>query len=402
MKTEEALTRFLQKCQELGRSEKTRRQYHGYLRHFADTCPDLPTYPEPIEVYLRNRKETPGHRGMHFSCLQAFYSYLQMYEGIKSPVPPKGPLGRPSKRGRATRDNIIAGGKVLRGGLHALTSTSISTSALIEKYISFKTAEGVSKRTIQEYHGKLGGFANYFPTLAVTPDQIAEFLGQLKCDPITKWDYRKHIISFYHFLERRQIIPIITPTFPRIKVPRKIRRALSEEEVENLFNYAETFEDKAILTLLIDSKIRATELCTLTREHLFQDHIIVDGKTGQRPIPISPLTYTMLTKLAPAGPLFTVQGQPMRREYLRIRIKEIMKKAGLTGDKLGPHILRHSASVFHIMHGGDLLSLKEELGHTTLRMTERYAQLAIPQVKQRHQEVNVIGHIIEDLAKVKQ
>jgi len=155
------------------------------------------------------------------------------------------------------------------------------------------------------------------------------------------------------------------------------------------------------LTLLIDSKIRASELCTLTREHVFQDSIIVDGKTGQRPIPISPLTYSILTKLADSGPLFTIEGRPMRREYLRIRIKEIMKKAGLTGDKLGPHILRHSASVFHIMHGGDLLSLKEELGHTTLRMTERYAQLAIPQVKQKHQEANVIGHIIEGLAKVK-
>ena len=176
---------------------------------------------------------------------------------------------------------------------------------------------------------------------------------------------------------------------------------MSEEEVESLFNYAETFQDKAILTLLIDSKIRASELCTLTREHVFQDSIIVDGKTGQRPIPISPLTYSILTKLADSGPLFTIEGRPMRREYLRIRIKEIMKKAGLTGDKLGPHILRHSASVFHIMHGGDLLSLKEELGHTTLRMTERYAQLAIPQVKQKHQEANVIGHIIEGLAKVK-
>ncbi len=293
-------------------------------------------------------------------------------------------------------------GNHLGGGPNALTSISTSTSALIEKYISFKKAEEVSKRTIEEYHGKLGAFANYFPTLPISPDEIAQFLGQLKCDPITKWDYRKHIISFYHFLERRNIIPIITPTFPRIKVARKIRRALSEEEVESLFKHADSFQDKVILTLLIDSKIRASELCTLTREHVFQDHIVVTGKTGQRPIPISPLTYTMLTKLAPAGPLFTIDGRPMRREYLRIRVKEIMNEAGLTGKKLGPHILRHSASVFHIMHGGDLLSLKEELGHTTLRMTEVYAHLAIPQVKQKHQEANVIGHLVDHMAKVEQ
>lgn len=172
---------------------------------------------------------------------------------------------------------------------------------------------------------------------------------------------------------------------------------LSEEQVESLFKQAESFQDKVILTLFIDSKIRASELITLTREHVSQDHIIVSGKTGERTVPISPLTYTMLTKLAPAGPLFMLEGRPMRREYLRIHLRELMEAAGITGKKLGPHILRHSASVFHIMHGGDLMGLKEELGHTTLRMTEIYAQLAINQVKQRHQETNVIGHILDRL-----
>ena len=116
MKTDEALTRCLKKWEELGKSTNTRRIYHGYLRHFADACPEVPTYPEVIEVYLKHRKETPAHRGMHFKCLQAFYSYLEMYEGIKSPVPPKGPRGRPSKRGQSARSNSIAGGKVVRGG----------------------------------------------------------------------------------------------------------------------------------------------------------------------------------------------------------------------------------------------------------------------------------------------
>ncbi|GAJ16084.1 unnamed protein product, partial [marine sediment metagenome] len=37
--------------------------------------------------------------------------------------------------------------------------------------------------------------------------------------------------------------------------------------------------------------------------------------------------------------------------------------------------------------------LKEELGHTTTRMTEKYGALAFPQVKQKHQKVDVLGHI---------
>lgn len=401
MKTDEALTRFLKKCEELGKSLSTRRTYHGYLRHFADAAPELPLYTEPIEAYLKYRKETPAHRGYHFKCLQAFYSYLEQYEGIKSPIPPRGPMGRPSKRKLPGGDDnrflhpitTTEGGKVVRGGLSVSTSMSISTAEMVEKYITWKTDEGVSKRTIEGYHGKLGAFTKAFPALPLLPDEIAHFLGQLNVDPLTRWDYRKHIIALYHFLEKRQIIPIVSILFPRVKVPRKVRRVLSSEEMQSLFAAAKDFQERVILTLLIDSKIRATELCTLTRENIFPDYIVVAGKTGQRPVPINRETYDMLTNLASDGLLFKVEGRPMKREYLRHQVQDIMHRAGLDGKKLGPHILRHSAAVQHIMHGGDLLSLKEELGHATTRMTEGYAQLAFPQVKQKHTEVNVLGHI---------
>ncbi|GAI98625.1 unnamed protein product, partial [marine sediment metagenome] len=135
-------------------------------------------------------------------------------------------------------------------------------------------------------------------------------------------------------------------------------------------------------------------LLSLARENVFQDHIVVSGKTGERSVPINHETYAMLTQLAESGPLFRTNGKRMRREFLRIMLRRLMEQSGLRGERLGPQILRHSASVEHMMHGGDLLSLKEELGHTTTRMTEVYGQLAFPQVKQRHQEVNVLGSIV--------
>lgn len=97
MKTAEALTRFLKKCEERELSPNTRRNYYGYLRHFAEEHPDLPTDTLTINLYLKKRKETPAHRGYHFRCLQAFYSYLEEFEGITSPVPKKGDVGRPRK-----------------------------------------------------------------------------------------------------------------------------------------------------------------------------------------------------------------------------------------------------------------------------------------------------------------
>lgn len=269
----------------------------------------------------------------------------------------------------------------------------VDTLSAVQRYMSFKGAEGVSARTQEQYRSRLFPFAKVYPVVPTDPDEIARFLSTLQVDPVTRWDYRKHIIAFYHFLERRREVPEVTNLFPRIKAHRKVRRVLSPEELGRLFAMAQDYEDRAILTLLVDSKIRASELCGLTREDVYPDHIVVTGKTGQRSVPIKQETADMIGRLASQGPLFKVRGRPMTRAVLRQRVRDLMLRSGLDGKKLGPHILRHSSSVQHIMFGGDLLSLKEELGHSTTRMTEQYAALAFKDVKEKHEQVDVLGRL---------
>lgn len=212
---------------------------------------------------------------------------------------------------------------------------------------------------------------------------------------MTRWTYRKNLIALYHFLEERKRIPKDLFKFPRIKVPPRKRRVLNEEQLRQLFPFTQNFQEKAILTLLIDSKVRASELISLTRENTYRGHIIVDAKGGgQRQAPISTETYGMLIMLATKGPLFRVNGKPMNRNYLRLMVHRLMERSGLEGKKLGPHILRHSASVQHMRHGGDLKSLQGELGHTSTRMTDIYAELADTDIKEAHDRVNVLGKIV--------
>jgi len=402
MKTQEALTRFLKKCEERGLSPETRRTYASHLRHFVDEHPELPTDTKIIEAYLKKRKETPAHRGTVFKKLQAFYSYLEQFEEIKSPVPPRGPMGRPRKVKLVTNPaaeqigelSTLKNEKVVQGGHSVLTSTSISTVDAVKAFIRSKKTEGVSQRTIDGYYSYFKPFILKYTTLPLKVEQIEEFLDALKVDQETKWSYNKELKALYHYLERRKKIAKDLFEFPRIKVPRKVRPVLTEDDLRRLFQFTENFQEKAILTTLIDSKVRASELISLDRENLFPDHIVVDAKGGgQRQVPISPDTYDMLIQLAPNGPLFRLYGKRMRREYLRLIVRRLMERAGLKGEKLGPHILRHSASVQHMMAGGDLLSLKEELGHTTTRQTEKYGALAFPQVKQKHEQLDVLGRI---------
>ena len=401
MKTKEALTRFLKKCEERGLALATRRKYHSFLRHFVDEYPELPTDTRTIELFLKKRKETPSKRGDWFKVLQGFYSYLEEFEEIKSPVPPKGKVGRPRKvklvltpdTTQIGEESTMSQDKISSGGLSVLTSTSISTAEAVKAFIHSREVQGVSPRTLQGYYYYFKPFIRRYPMLPLTVEPIEEFLGSLKVDLETRWSYRKNLIALYHFLEERKKIKKDLFTFPRVKFPRKVRRVLSLEELRRLFAFTGDLQEKVILATLIDTKVRSSELVTLTRENVHPDYITVTGKTGERDVPIKPETYNMLCQLAASGPLFRTDGRPMKREYLRVILRRLMERSGLEGEKLGPHIIRHSASVQHMMAGGDLLSLKEELGHTTTKMTERYAALAFPQVKQKHREIDVLGKI---------
>ncbi|MBA7621555.1 hypothetical protein ES703_28919 [subsurface metagenome] len=121
MNTQELLTSFLKDCEERGLAPETRRTYWSFLRHFVDEHPELPTDTDTINQFLKKRKETPGRRGPVFKKLQAFYSYL-VKAGIleKSPVPPKGLMGRPRKvKVGATAANpftALADEKLVQGG----------------------------------------------------------------------------------------------------------------------------------------------------------------------------------------------------------------------------------------------------------------------------------------------
>jgi integrase len=64
----------------------------------------------------------------------------------------------------------------------------------------------------------------------------------------------------------------------------------------------------------------------------------------------------------------------MRLRSVETQFKYAIDNAKITDFKF--HDLRHTFASHFVMNGGDLLSLKELLGHSTMKMVERYAHLA--------------------------
>ncbi len=67
--------------------------------------------------------------------------------------------------------------------------------------------------------------------------------------------------------------------------------------------------------------------------------------------------------------------RPLTRSGLRQLIGRLGKAAGITR-ACSPHVLRRTFAVSWLRNGGNIFSLQAMLGHSDLRMTQRYLSLA--------------------------
>jgi site-specific recombinase XerD len=79
----------------------------------------------------------------------------------------------------------------------------------------------------------------------------------------------------------------------------------------------------------------------------------------------------------------TGQGRRITRYHLAHRMQQHGRKAGITGKRCSPKTLRSTFAVHYLRGGGDEFTLQKILGHTTLAMTRRYAELADSDVEDR-------------------
>ena len=157
--------------------------------------------------------------------------------------------------------------------------------------------------------------------------------------------------------------------------------------------------DRAILKALVDTGLRATELCELrvTDADLKNRRITVWGKGDkQRYVKIGPRAtkaiWRYLATREDAGlktPLFaTANGMPMDRNNLRRMIKRLGERAGVPNAH--PHRFRHTFAVNFLRNGGNIFALKQLLGHSSMKMVEEYLHLAQADIEKAHQDASPV------------
>ena len=259
------------------------------------------------------------------------------------------------------------------GAIETNRKIPASNKELVRKYVAFMEARGLNPRTVNK---NLYCIAVYLRALGQTDvltasrDDIEKAMAQIehtKYSAFTKQHIKISIKSVYkHFLGEdlyypKQIAWIKSGMAGRTKklLPEDI---LSEDEIIKMLNATASIRNKAIIALLFDSGMRMGELMQMKIKDVDlvnqPAHVVVDGKTGMRKIPIMfsvPYLAQLLnskTDKKPNSYLWMAEGSwaahDIRSDYSGIRsmLKNTGKKAGIT-KRIYPHLFRHSRASYY-------------------------------------------------------
>ena len=159
---------------------------------------------------------------------------------------------------------------------------------------------------------------------------------------------------------------------------------LSEGEVGKLMDAAQTDRDQALLLTVLDTGLRVGEVANMRRADVADGWLSVDGKVGQRRVPVSAPLADRLLALGKGEHLWTGLRGPLTRAGVVQAYKRMFSRAGITGPKAGPHTIRHTFATWYLRAGGGVRQLQHILGHTKIETTMIYVHLAGVDVQTDH------------------
>ena len=196
----------------------------------------------------------------------------------------------------------------------------------------------------------------------------------------------------------------------RPKLPKPVIEILGDDEIDRLLGQVNPkcvlgARLYTIVLLLLDTGIRAGELCGLALPHVHVDegYIKVCGKGDkERMVPFGSTTKKALLRWLITWrdalsedtvntAFVTNAGQPLTYTAVAQSLKRLSRRSGVP--RLHAHLFRHTFAVRYLMNGGDIMTLQLMLGHTTLEVTQMYMHLAQAHIQVQHHKFSPVDRL---------
>lgn len=301
---------------------------------------------------------------------------------------------------------------------------------IIKRYLMAKTAQGLSKRTIEVYQQGLELFFGEVqkPFSQITADDIRYWIAlKLSRDGVSKTgvnNYRRYISAFYTWLQKEEIL-LKNPMnkVPPLKETKKKKHAFELLDLELIRMGCRDERQKAIVEMLASTWCRADELVNIKTEDIEEGRVLIHGKGDK-------YRYVFINARAKLAVEVYLNQRKDKNPYLFPRakyhvgnadtythhaketgtdawswwkypemvdedghidqstmgsiIRKIGKRAGVK--KVHPHRFRRTGATMALRAGMPITTVSKLLGHESIETTQIYLDISDKDLEQAHEK----------------
>ena len=270
----------------------------------------------------------------------------------------------------------------------------------INQYIEYIfQVKNLSSNTANSYKRDLLKLSSYMESLGIasyskiTDDIGTGWIGSLFSSNNNPKSIQRHLSSakgFFKFLKKNSIIessPFELVNAP--KTPQYLPDVLSPEDVEQLLSLKPVdvleIRDLAIVELMYSSGLRVSETANIDLNDFEEEmsFLRVLGKGSKtRIVPLGRYAINAIQNWINEREKYSekskalfinLKGSRLSVRSIQLRLKRLALKQGLP--PVHPHMLRHSFATHMLESSGDLRTIQELLGHSSLSTTQIYTKL---------------------------
>lgn len=279
------------------------------------------------------------------------------------------------------------------------TTNDAESLELLNAYIEAKRIEGRSNNTLSRYRRMIERLydAVKVPIRQISVFHLRKYLSDEKAKGLSDstLDGMRQIFSAYFgWLQKEGLIrENPTTNLGAIKCTKKVRKPYSAVDIERIKECCSCDRDKAIVSLLLSTGCRISEVCALNRNSIdfANAEILVLGKGNkERTVFLDDVAIMLIKRYIDSRTdsdeaLFVGKGtHRLHPGGVRFMLKTIAKKAGV--ENVHPHRFRRTLATNLIDHGMAIQEVASILGHDKLDTTMAYVYLDKNNVKNAYRK----------------
>jgi site-specific recombinase XerD len=316
---------------------------------------------------------------------------------------------------------------------------------VLKRYILWHESEGHSRKTESVYEKTLTPFFHYLESehqindlTQVGIEHIRAWLVWLRNTPSqrkmprsskTIESYCRQVMAFFRWCKDEDILNR-DPT-ERLKLPKaekKQIRVFSDEEIKRLHEACipsgnglrpDVYRmliarNRAILWVLLDTGMRANELCGMRFMDLDRKRgtVYIMGKGAkERKVLLGQRGYHYLCayldhwrgepESTEEHLILSDDGAPLTTNGICLLFRRLKRRAEITDKRVSAHTCRHWYAIKFLLKGGKLFVLQKHLGHEPLEMVRIYANVTDQDAEEEKRKYSPADDVELEASKVK-